>query len=59
MSLTDQPISPSKRKYSEEDIKEHFVTANHKVATACSKRGQQCLNSPRTIDTSAFTTGAS
>ena len=49
MSLTDQPISPSKRKNSEDEIKEHLVIANHKIATACSKRGQQCLNSPRTM----------
>ena len=45
MKLTGQPVSPSQRKYGEDDkeIQDRLETENLKIASACSKRGQECL----------------
>ena len=44
MKLTDQPVSPSQRKYNDDkEIQDRLETENLKIASACSKRGQECL----------------
>ena len=45
MKLTDQPVSPSQRKYNDDkEIQDRLETVrNRKIASACSKRGHECL----------------